>query len=96
MKALSMAIWIEVSLALGMRVKWRRWRVLSTRAMLKSVLPGQILIPGVGIWKVGMEGLPMPICLAFSSAPAAAIFAASRERQGSGRVAEVEAIVYAV
>ena len=36
-KALSMAIWIEVSFALGMRVKCRRCRVESTRAMLKSV-----------------------------------------------------------
>jgi len=56
---------MEVSLALGMRVKWRRLRVVSTRAMLKS----------------------MPICPAFSSAPAAAIFAASRERHGRGLVA---------
>jgi hypothetical protein len=36
-KALSMAIWIDVSLALGMRVKCSRCRVLSTRAMLKSM-----------------------------------------------------------
>jgi hypothetical protein len=35
-KALSMAVETEVSFALGMRVKWRRWRVESTRAMLKS------------------------------------------------------------
>jgi hypothetical protein len=27
---------MEVSLARGMRVKCRRWRVVSTRAMLKS------------------------------------------------------------
>jgi hypothetical protein len=35
-KALSMAMETEVSLARGMRVKCRRWRVESTRAMLKS------------------------------------------------------------
>jgi len=35
-KALLMAMEIEVSFAVGMRVKWRRWRVESTRAMLKS------------------------------------------------------------
>jgi hypothetical protein len=35
-KALSMAVETEVSFARGMRVKWRRWRVESTRAMLKS------------------------------------------------------------
>lgn len=36
MKALSIEIEMEVSFAVGMRVKWRRWRVESTRAMLKS------------------------------------------------------------
>jgi hypothetical protein len=40
-KALSMAICTEVSFARGMRVKWRRWRVESVRAMLKSVVDGE-------------------------------------------------------
>lgn len=33
---MSMAVWMLVSLAVGMRVKCRRWVVLSVRAMLKS------------------------------------------------------------
>jgi len=35
-KALSIAMGMLVSFAVGMRVKWRRVRVESTRAMLKS------------------------------------------------------------
>lgn len=42
-KALLMAMEIEVSFAVGMRVKWRRWRVESTRAMLKSGVGGERL-----------------------------------------------------
>lgn len=38
MNALLMAMEIEVSFAVGMRVKWRRWSVLSTMAMLTSVV----------------------------------------------------------
>lgn len=37
--------------------------------------------------------LPMPICFAFSSAAAAAILAASSERQGRGLVAMVAVVV---
>lgn len=37
MKALLIEMSMLVSLALGMRVKWSRYREVSTRAMLKSV-----------------------------------------------------------
>jgi hypothetical protein len=40
---------MEVNLALGMRTKWRRWRVLSTKAMLKSGVMRSIIdaiVPG--------------------------------------------------
>jgi len=88
---LSIAMGMLVSLAVGMRVKWRRVRVESTRAMLKSVgmRVGQL---GARFWGkgvvVGMY-VPMPSCRAFSSAAAEAILAASRERQGRGLVAIV-------
>lgn len=42
MKALFMAMEMEVSFAVGMRVKWRRWSVLSTMAMLTSVVLGSV------------------------------------------------------
>lgn len=38
MNALLMAMEMDVNFAVGMRVKWRRWRVLSTMAMLTSVV----------------------------------------------------------
>lgn len=41
-KALFMAMEMEVSFAVGMRVKWRRWSVLSTMAMLTSVVLGSV------------------------------------------------------
>lgn len=42
MKALLMAMEMEVNFAVGMRVKWRRWSVLSTMAMLTSVGVGSV------------------------------------------------------
>ena len=52
-KALSMAMETEVSFARGMRVKWRRCRVESTRAMLKSTM--EMLVGGMSfilVWVV--------------------------------------------
>ena len=53
-KALSMAMETEVSFARGMRVKCRRWRVESTRAMLKSEGGGVLVGWLMRSWKVGL------------------------------------------
>ncbi len=57
-----MAIWIEVSLAVGMRVKWRRWRVESTRAMLKS---GQTCQEKDGCIMYDLQFYPCPFAWLF-------------------------------
>lgn len=49
MKALSIAMEMEVSFAAGMRVKCRRLVVESTRAMLKSGFFGQIIFASVSL-----------------------------------------------
>lgn len=91
MKALSIAVWIEVSFALGMRVKWRRWRVESTRAMLKSAPRGGEVSDGARVLGLcGMveeEIVPMPSSLAFCSAASEAMRAASSESMGTCLVA---------
>lgn len=94
-----MAIWMLVSLALGMRVKCRRCRVLSTRAMLKSGRRQSgfvvlwccgCVVVSIGYipvyWNVCVD-LPMPICFAFACAPSAATLAASSDSIGTCFVA---------
>ena len=93
MKALSIAVWIEVSLALGMRVKCRRWRVESTRAMLKSAPRGGEVSDGACV--LGFRGIvegdivPMPNSFAFCSAASEAMRAASSESMGTCLVAMI-------
>ena len=58
-----MAMVMEVSFAVGWRMKWRRWRVESTIAMLKSVgCKGGLLVSSVMLLlEEGQGDIPMPI-----------------------------------
>ena len=65
-KALSMAMEMEVSFAVGWRMKCRRWRVESTIAMLKSVIQkgkvSRLMWTAVFSFLQGsIEVIPMPI-----------------------------------